>query len=108
MNSEKFSLDFQTIEEAAQAVPSQNRRDLLEQTRLSRLPKLPTRSKFEIPNFAAVCVNCKTKLDEYNQALKYARVCRKCISIFAAVEIELDTADKRNRRELLEKFAEVK
>jgi hypothetical protein len=109
MNPEKSTFNFETIEEAAQSASNQSKRNLLESTRLSRLPELPKRSKFQLPKFelptkAAVCVNCKAKLDEYNQPLKSANVCRKCISVFTIVEAELDDADKRKRREMLERF----
>jgi len=113
MKPEKFSFDFQTIEEAAQAVPSQNDRGRLDSSRLSRLPKLPQRKPFNLPDIApskakSVCVNCKVRLDEYNQPLKNVNACRKCVSTFTVIETELDSADKRKRQELLKRFAEVK
>jgi hypothetical protein len=100
--------DFQTIEEATQSRPShQSRRELLEKTKLSRLPSLPKRSL--IPDFAPaqaapVCVNCKVRLDEYNQPLSHVKACRKCLSSHAVIESEIDEADKRKRREMLDKM----
>ena len=108
MTPEKFNFDFQTIEEEAQRRPSdQSRREPLETTKLSRLPSLPKKSL--IPDFAPlqaslVCVNCKVQLDEYNQPLTHAKVCRKCISSYTVVESELNEADKRKRREMLDKM----
>jgi hypothetical protein len=108
MSTEKFNFDFQTIEEAAQQRPShQSRSNLLESTRLSRLPSLPKKSL--IPDFspsqpAPVCVNCKTRLDEYNQPLSHVKACRKCLSSHAVIETEIDEADKRKRREMLDKM----
>jgi hypothetical protein len=100
--------DFQTIEEAAQRRPSPpSHREMLERTKFSRLPSLPKKSL--IPDFAPsqaapVCVNCKVRLDEYNQPLSHAKVCRKCISSYTVVEAELNEADKRKRREQLDKM----
>jgi hypothetical protein len=102
-NQNKFQLDF-----------AQPRRNLLESTKLPRLPERAKFPKFEMPEFdlhsapkpAAICVNCKTKLDELNQPLAHARVCRKCICSFTTIEIELDEGEKRRRREMLEKFTQ--
>jgi hypothetical protein len=92
-----------------QSTPGQSRRELLESSKLSRLPEIKNRKPFQLPDIAPtkpaiVCVNCKVKLDEYSQPLKYARVCRKCISAFTVIETELDSAEKRKRREQLEKL----
>lgn len=108
MNTEKFNFDFQTVEEAAQTRPShQSRRQLLESTRLSRLPKLERRPL--VPDFAPmpaapVCVNCKVRLDEYNRPLNHVNACRKCLSSYTVLDTEINEADKRKRRETLEKM----
>ena len=93
-----------------------SRRELLEQTKLSRLPKLPTRPKFELPEFelssvtrtAAVCVGCNTRLDtDDTLQLKFSG-CRKCISVYGRLDAAREENAKRETRQLLEKFvAEV-
>lgn len=103
------NLDFQTIEEAAQSAPYQTRREMLESSKLSRIPSLPKSKSFNASSSAAVkpaiaCVNCKVKLDDHNHQLKYAKVCRKCILTFTVIETELDSAEKQKRREQLERF----
>ena len=90
-----------------------SRGDLLEQSKLSRLPKLSTRPKFELPEFelssvtatAAVCVGCGGRLDGDNDFQQSIKVCRKCLAHYAKIDSAIDEASKRKRRELLEKFA---
>lgn len=107
MKPEKFSFDLPTLEEAAQPASLPSRRELLERTKLSRLPSLPKRSL--VPDFAPsqaapVCVNCKTRLDEYNRPLNHVNACSKCLSSYTVLDAEIDAADKRKRRETLEKM----
>jgi hypothetical protein len=92
---------------------------LLESTKLSRFPKLPTRSPFRLPDFdnaptktvaavAAVCAGCNTRLDtDDTLQLKFSG-CRKCVSIYGRLDAAREENAKRETRELLEKFAGVK
>ncbi len=103
--NERFTMNNST--------PNQNRfqfnsrRELLEQTKLS------TRPKFELPEFelssdtatAAVCVGCGGRLDGDNDFQQAVKVCRKCLAHYALIDLAIDEASKRKRRELLEKFA---
>ena len=98
--------------------PNQNkfqfnsRRELLEQAKLSRLPKLSTRPKFELPEFelssdtatAAVCVGCGGRLDGDDNFQQSIKVCRKCLAHYEKIDSAIDEASKRKRRELLERF----
>lgn len=79
-----------------------SRRELLEQTKLSRLPK------FELSTKAADCVGCGGRLETDNDFQQSIKVCRKCLAHYAKIENAIDEASKRKRRELIEKFAEVK
>ena len=93
--------------------PNTSRRDLLESTKLSRLPKLPTRPKFELPEFelssvtatAAVCVGCGGRLDGDDNFQQSIKVCRKCLAHYAKIDSAIDEASKRKRRKILERFA---
>ncbi len=91
----------------------QTRQSLLESTKLSRLPKLPTRSDFELSSGAPtrtaviVCVGCGGRLDDDDNFQKSVKVCRKCLAHYAKIDSAIDEASKRKRRELLEKFAAV-
>jgi hypothetical protein len=101
-NQPKFQLDF-----------NQSRRELLEKSKLSRLPELPKQTKLGIPDFApiqaaAVCVNCGGRLDADDTIQQSVKVCRKCLTQYAVIDRAIDEASKRKRREMLEKFAEVK
>jgi hypothetical protein len=95
---------------------AQARESLLESTKLSRLPKLPTRPKFELPDFElssdaaiAVCVGCAGRIESDNDFQQQIKVCRKCLTHYAKIDSAIDEASKRKRRELLERFApEVK
>ncbi len=88
----------------------QTRQNLFESTKLSRLPKLPTRSKFELPNStptrtAVVCVGCGERLESDNDFQQSVKVCRKCLTHYTKIDEAIDEASKRKRRELLERFA---
>jgi len=89
-----------------------SRRDLLEQTKLSRLPH---RTPFKVPDLetgniipaviVAVCVGCGGRLESDNDFQQSIKVCRKCLAHYAKNDLAIDEASKRKRRELLEKFA---
>jgi len=89
----------------------QSRQSLLESTKLSRLPKLPTRSKFELPDFpptrtaVVVCAGCAGHLESDNDFQQQIKVCRKCLAHYAVIDAAIDAASKRKRREMLERFA---
>jgi hypothetical protein len=91
-----------------------SRRELLEKTKLSRLPELPNRRLYEIPDFAptqaiAVCVNCAGRLDADDAIQQSVKVCRKCLTQYAVIDRAIDEASKRKRQAMLEKFmSEVK
>jgi hypothetical protein len=110
MNSEKFTFDFQTIDEEAQLRPSnQSRRELLERTKLSRLPELPNNRRFEIPDFApiqaaAVCAGCGGRLDPDDTVQQSVKVCRKCLTQYAVIDAAINQASERKRQAMLEKF----
>ncbi len=87
-----------------------SRQSLLESTKLSRLPKLPTRSSFKLPDFelsssaAAVCVGCGGRLESDNDFQQSVKVCRKCLVHYAKIDEAIDEASKRKRREILERI----
>ncbi len=93
-----------------------SRRELLEKTKLSRLPE---RTPFRLPDFdnaptksvaaVAVCAGCNGRLDAGDNFQQSVMVCRKCLSHYAKIDAAIDEASKRKRKELLEKFVvEVK
>lgn len=87
-------------------------RDLLEQTKLSSLPK---RNSFRLPDFdnaptnrvaaVAVCAGCGGRLDFEDTIQKKFSGCRKCISIYGRLDAAREENAKSETRELLEKFA---
>ena len=82
-----------------------SRRDLLESTKLSRLPE---RKPFRLPVFesaVAACVNCAGRLDADDTIQQAVKVCRKCLVQYATIDAAIDEASKRKRREMLERFA---
>jgi hypothetical protein len=84
---------------------TQSRRDLLESTKLSRLPE---RKPFP-PKASAVCVGCDVRLDLFDPTQMRFLACRRCLGIYANIEAAFDEKTKREKREQLEKFAaEVK
>jgi hypothetical protein len=111
-------LNNQNKEGAGDRVPSPNR-ELLEQTKLSRLPSLPQRMPFRLPDFnntptkavvvVAVCAGCGGRLDSDDNFQQSIHGCRKCIGIYARIDAAIEESAKRKKKELLEKFAaEVK
>ncbi len=88
-----------------------SRRELLDQTKLSRLPE---RKPFSLPTAMfpkqanVVCVGCGGRLETDNDFLQSVEGCRKCLGIYARLDAAFDESAKRKRREHLEKFAEVK
>jgi len=88
----------------------QSRQNLFESTKLSNLPKIPTRSNFEPPNSTptrtavVVCVGCAGRLETDNDFQQQIKVCRKCLMHYAKIDEAIDEASKRKRRELLKRF----
>jgi hypothetical protein len=85
---------------------------LIEQSKLSRLPE---RKQFNLPDMpfpktaVSVCVGCGGRLETDNDFQQSVKSCRKCLGIYARLDVAFDESAKRKRRELLEKFAaEVK
>lgn len=94
---------------------AQSRANLLEQSKLSRLPERKpfTLSDVPFPQKAtvvvAVCAGCNTRLDTDDRLQMKFSGCRKCISVYGRLDAAREENAKRETRELLEKFAaEVK
>ncbi len=87
--------------------PNTSRRDLLESTKLSRLPQRKpfTLEGITFPKSKIVCVNCKTGLTNETDYLQSIQVCRKCLGVYATVLGAIEAAEERKRRETLERFA---
>lgn len=83
-----------------------SRRELLESSKLSRLPSLPRQQTAMTEKPAVVlCVRCETELTGDNQKIKGARVCVDCLSIYATIGTEIDrAADSKARENKIEKF----
>jgi ribosomal protein L40E len=87
-----------------------SRRDLLEQSKLSRLPE---RAPFRLPDFdntptvavVAVCAGCNARLDTDDTLQIKFSGCRKCVSIYGRLDAAREENAKRETRELLERFA---
>lgn len=96
--------------------PNQNnfqfnsRRELLDATKLSRLPERKPTKPFTLPDLsetkaAAGCVNCGGRLDPDDAIQQSVKVCRRCLTQYAVIDSAIDDAAKRKRREMLERFA---
>lgn len=93
-----------------------SRGDLLEKSKLSRLPQ---RTPFRLPGFdnaptnavavVAVCAGCNGRLDRDDNIQQSIQGCRKCLGIYARIDAAIEESAKRKKKELLERFAlEVK
>jgi hypothetical protein len=105
---------------ASDRVPTTNR-ELIEQTKLSRLPQsapfrlpdLPQRLPLTFDNapnpnataVASACVGCSGRLDPDDSIQQSIKACRKCLTRYAVIDQAIDEASKRKRQEMLEKFA---
>ncbi len=113
MNKIDFKLPEFSTEGADSRAPHSSRRDLLEQSKLSRLPQ---RKPFTFDNaptsktaVVAVCAGCGGKLDRDDAIQQRFCGCRQCVAIYGRLDAAADEHDKRKRRETLERFAaEVK
>lgn len=113
MNEINFKLPEFEAEGADSRAPHSSRGDLLEQSKLSRLPQ---REPFAFDNapspkpiIVAVCAGCGGKLDRDDAIQQRFSGCRQCIGIYGRLDAAADEHDKRKRRETLERFAaEVK
>ncbi len=113
MNEINFKLPEFEAEGADSRAPHSSRRDLLEQSKLSRLPQRKPFSFDNAPSskpiIAAVCAGCGGKLDRDDAIQQRFCGCRKCVAIYGRLDAAADEHDKRKRRETLERFAaEVK
>ncbi len=87
-----------------------SRRELLDATKLSRLPERKPTKPFTLPDLsetiaAAGCVNCGGRLDPDDAIQQSVKVCRRCLTQYAVIDSAIDDAAKRKRREMLERFA---
>lgn len=85
------------------------RRESLEKSRLSALPKLPPRKPFNLdaaprPKAAAGCISCGGRLDPDDTIQQSVKVCRKCFIQYATIDAAIDEAARRKRLEMLERF----
>ena len=84
------------------------RRNFLEQTRLSRIPPLPKGAADVVAarrSVLAVCVNCKSNLKNESEFACRVSVCAKCLQVFAIVEAALNaSADRKIRDMKLKEF----
>jgi hypothetical protein len=112
MNKINFKLPEFEAEGADRRAPHSTRRDLLESSKLSRLPQ---RTPFRLPDFdntptksvavVAVCAGCGGRLDRDDTLQIKFSGCRKCISVYGRLDAAREENAKRETRELLEKFA---
>ncbi len=89
-----------------------SRRELLEQSKLSRLPQ---RQPFRSPDddnaptnavvVVAVCAACGSRLDPDDNLQMRFSGCFKCVLIYSKLDAAFDESSNRRKKELLEKFA---
>ncbi len=101
------------LDDGAQMRPShQSRRELLEQSRLSRLPSLETNRAPKFTNEPApkigivgVCAGCNARLDTGDAIQQKFCGCRKCVGIAGRILAAADEMAERERRAILQKMA---
>lgn len=86
--NEKFTLPIFEPEGADSRVPFTSRRDLLEESKLSRLAPLEKK----------LCENCYSALDGNDQYQIDISICRSCLKTYAVVGSQLDKYTERKIR----------
>ncbi len=86
-----------------------SRREILEKSKLSRLPKSPERKSFtynDAPKavVVAVCAGCNARLDLDDQIQQTFTGCRKCIGIYSRLDAAFDENANRKKKQLLAKM----
>lgn len=73
-----------------------NRQNFLEQTRLSRLPKLPPRTSNLVTatKATAVCINCAASLKSESEFARRIRVCAACLAIYTKIDDAITRANE--------------
>lgn len=80
--------------------PAPSTRQILEQTRLSRLPRTS-----QSPG--ATCVNCKMSLGNQSEFSQKHFVCAACLAIYATIDAALNSAvEAKVRTAKIKQFAE--
>ncbi len=108
INSNGESISMQNHTPTRNNFQFNSRRELLDATKLSRLPE---RKPFTMPDSpvsnaaASGCLACGGRLDADDTIQQSVKVCRKCLTQYAVIDGAIDAASKRKRREMLEKFA---
>jgi len=112
MSKTDFKLPEFSTEGADNRAPHSTRRDLLEQSKLSRLPERKPFAFDNVPSsktvIAAVCAGCGGNLDRDDAIQQKFSGCRRCVAIYGRLDAAADEHDKRKRRETLERFASEK
>ncbi len=85
-------------------------RELLESTKLSRLPRLPERRPTAFDNtpkpvvVVSTCAGCGVRLDTDDPIQQTFTGCRKCVGIYGRLDAAFAENAERKRKELLEKM----
>lgn len=106
--------DMKNIPQNQQQIQSNSalsRRNLLDQTRLSRFPVRDSFDFSQVPfpakSAALECVGCGGRVDRDDTFQQSVRACRRCLGIYTKLDQAFLEKEKRERREKLQKFAEV-
>lgn len=104
MNETNLKLPEFNEEGADSRAPHSSRRDLLESSKLSRLPRRDNVLTFNqlVP---VCCVGCAAKIDRDEEIQKAFRGCRKCVAIYGRLDAAYAANNERQKREKLERFA---
>jgi hypothetical protein len=81
-----------------------SRRDLLEQTKLSRLMPNFVNTPTKTLGVIAVCAGCNTRLDLDDQIQQTFTGCRRCVLIYSRLDAAFDENSKRKKKAMLEKM----
>jgi hypothetical protein len=102
--------NYTTTRNNLQSNSTQSRRDLLESTKLSRLPERKPFTLDDVPFpqkatvVVAVCAGCGGRLETDNTFQNSIRGCGKCIGIYTRIDAAIEEASKRKIKETLEKM----
>lgn len=69
----------------------------LQQTRLSRLPKLPARASNLVTARKSACITCQSNLGNESEFSRRIKVCASCLRVYALIDDAITKANESRK-----------
>lgn len=77
--------------------PANTRQNLLQQTKLSRLPKLPARASNLVTARKSACITCQSNLGNESEFSRRIKVCAACLAIYTKIDDAISAANENRK-----------